>query len=305
MKKFIVLVAAVVLAACGSESNSQSGGGSNPAGPGGGTITTAAVSPLSTTVKVVLNTIQYTETKVCDYDDVTERCLDVTCPTAPAACADSWPGSICATTAAFAGLCVTSANVPTIVYVKNFVGTVPAQIPVPCVENQPYNAEIFATQDPTAQSIYNVYEGSRSANFTMTPGTGGTCAPVDGNPSWTDVAFPSFVFPSVIYAGLAAPWDRFVVTIEGLVHPWSASGWTLDYDHAAAPLPLNPITPSFAGSRATLPAPGSTNGSNLTFTGVFRLDSKLLLTGEHPWQRVVTQTTTAAPIGSGGVGLPP
>ena len=311
MCKRIVLVAAVLFAACGTGSNSSNSptgpDGSNPPGfgPNAPTIPIGALvtsNPTIAEVKVVLNTTQTVWTTVCSGIDGNGECIPATCN--PGVC----PGtSVCSPT----NECISSTEVPAILYVKNLPNSLTSNygFPVPC-DGKNYIAEVYVTTTLTANAgPRTLDEWYISNSFTMPTTTSATCSPPTVVWSPRNSGNPTLFFPPTpIYAGLGPPYDTFLVQAANLKTPWATSGgtgWTLSYIGQ----PLAPAT-TYGLASARLAAPTSSTGVALSFTTVFSLDRKRLIStetisgSEKPWVLTTTGIVGPIPVGMGTVNPP-
>jgi hypothetical protein len=294
MKKYIVLVATVVLAACGAESGSQKNSGGTDSGPAIGSVSSAAMQADTREMKVALKVNR----KV--YLPITTPNADPESAGDPVYCGT---GGSCATGECDVSknLCSTVSFSSTLFYVKNYSVPNPASPPsflVPC-DGRVWTAEIFGATNPTS-GPYDILETHISSPFTMgldciaTTGTvGGVVWRIENS------ADPVAVFPP-IYVGMS-DFNQFTVAMRSLGYPWggAAGPWSIGGTNGT-----DTFTPvSYSGANATFAAPTST--APITFTGVFHLDSSLLIGGETAslWERRVVYGPVT-PFASIGM-LPP
>jgi hypothetical protein len=302
-KRFLV-IGAVVLAACGtgssgSNASTDPGGGTNPPGFGPNVPTIpigAVVTPNPAAVKVVLNTTQTVWALDCGSVDGEGTCVAIPC-TSIAQCPG--PNRMCAPTSE----CMTSTEVPTILYVKNLTAS-PYGFAVPC-DGRAYTAEVYVTATTAATGPKAIAEAYISGSFTMpttVPNVACAAPVVPWNPVPSRYNVPALVCPTAIFAGFTdPPYSTFRVAVAGLNSPWATNGWTVSY----AGQPTAPAA-VYGGASVTLPSPTSATGAPLSFTSVFNLASNRLLPGESatPWQATVGPVANC-PIPSGAATVTP
>jgi hypothetical protein len=284
MCKRIVLVTALLVAACGTGTSEQASPNQEPSDLGGGTIGVGALLSDTTLVKVVVKTTQLVDVAIVVYDGATDTSNVVPC-TSDAQCA-AFPGAACKSSQ-----CATTSSISSIFYVNNFVPTPTSTFRIPC-DGKLYTAEIYGGKPgPAGGQLVN--EAHISAPFAVPA----NCALP--TVTWTPAVKPSFTFPT-IYAGFGPPYDTYSVQVNGLAYPWARSGWSVTSGQPA----VGPT--AYGAASATFASPGAGATAPISYTGLFHLDGSMLLRTETAasWELQVTQTGPA-PMGTGGVPLPP
>jgi hypothetical protein len=272
MKRAGALLVVALAAGCGAgpgETPVQSGSPPNEKGPHG--KVSAALSVGDAVAKVVVKaTVNVARVVYADNGYWVACVVD-------ADCAD-YVGAFCAES-----LCKVSVPETTIIYSNNYpvIGGA-VSFPIPC-DGTSYAAEVYGGS--TTGTVTQVSDAYRSGPIVVAPST---CV-VTTAPAWTAIPFPVLNVPE-IFVGLPPPSDTYIVSVNGMVYPWSGP-FALTVN--GSPVPT-------LGTRATVIAPSTTAAQTLMAT--FGLDRSLLVSGDGTWQ--LQSTVTATPVGSAPISGP-
>jgi hypothetical protein len=269
----VLFIAAII--GCGQDAGAPVADSGREPGAGVPTrmdLPAAAFSMGVTDVKVVLKSVDEVTTPVQVYDEGTDTNWTPTC-TVAADCAPFAANSHCA-----AGNCAVTRLETAIFYAENVQN--PSlnafTFPVPC-DGRHYSAQIFGgTRSGMAIQIVDMQE---AAKIVVGPG----CV-VTNAPAWNPLARPTLGIPT-IYAGLPAPYDTYVVAVNGIASPMGAT-YTMTANGVAAG--------KYAGPRAVFTSPSTT--AVLNFVATLRLENAINPAAEQAWQLAVAGSAT--PVGS-------